>query len=496
MGLLSGILRIPAGAPGCYPSLMLMRAGHAPSPPSLASAAAKGAVALCAVALAVGALIALLFTWTLLTRQALSVLRENHLRAARVAAEALSEERDVLFLGYAQTWLSEGTVVEAAVVAPDGKAFLHTGMVASHPSSTGNPPPWTDWAVLSRNPEEVVIKEEGARLTASCGLRPPHEGYALAARYDRGEVFRWRDEALRGLAARLALAGGGLFVLALAGARRFGLGLAAPVADLLQGARRLGTRLDQGLLVPDGPSELRALAHELNALATRLRESRAALDQLLKGAAHDMRGPLSVLLGAAAEFSEAGRAPSDAVRRVKLAAESLRLMVDDLLDAALAREGRGLRLAAVDAEDVVRRARDFYFAEASGRGINLQAELETGIRPVLADAAALERVLGNLILNSLRFTPPGGLILLRLEADGERARFLVSDSGRGMEPERAALLGSSNEIGKADSTASRHLGIGLPLCRTLVEGMGGRLGISSQPGKGTSVVFSLPCADG
>ena len=241
--------------------------------------------------------------------------------------------------------------------------------------------------------------------------------------------------------------------------------------------------------------QFRELAGEFNALAARLAESRAALDQLLTGAAHDMRGPLSVLLAAAAELAKAAGKPSEAVQRVKMAAESLRLMVDDLLDAALAREGRSLRLGPVDAEEVVRRARDFYFSEARARGIRLEAELAADLKPVLADAAALERVLGNLILNALRFTPPDGFIALHLEVDGSRARFSVLDSGRGMEPERLPRLAVGLPERKGDPSTPRHLGLGLPLCRTLVEGMGGRLRVSSAPGKGTLVVFSLPWAD-
>jgi signal transduction histidine kinase len=463
--------------------------------PSLAVVAARGAVALCAVALAAGAFTALAFTRGLLTRQALDVLRESHLRSARVAAEALSEQRDVVFLGYARTWLSEGAAVEAVVVSGDGKASLHSAMGQGRPSLMGSPYPDAAWALSSTGPEDVVISDEGGWMAASCRLPPPHEDHALAARYDRTAVFRWRDRAIRGLAGRLAWAGAALLALALAGARRFGGGLAAPVLDLLMGARRLGTRLAPAPIAPRGPRELRELAGEFNALAARLGESRAALDQLLKGAAHDMRGPLSVLLAAAAELAAGAGVPAEPVRRVKMAAESLRLMVEDLLDAALTREGRGLRLAPVDAKDIVSHARDFYFGEARARGITLEAELAPGLRPVLADAAGLERVLGNLILNALRFTPSGGLILLRLEADGSRARLSVSDSGQGMEPERAARLAVGLPERGTDSSAPRHLGLGLPLCRTLVEGMGGRLGVSSAPGKGTSVVFSLPYAD-
>ena len=133
---------------------------------------------------------------------------------------------------------------------------------------------------------------------------------------------------------------------------------------------------------------------------------------------------------------------------------------------------------------------------------------EQGIRIVVEDRPAviagnvgqLRQVLGNLLDNAIRFTPADGTVRIRLDSDGEsdRAVLAVSDTGAGIAAEHMErIFDRFYKVDPARTHDRRHSGgLGLPICKAIVERHGGSIGVTSQPGRGTTVTIHLPLADG
>jgi signal transduction histidine kinase len=101
----------------------------------------------------------------------------------------------------------------------------------------------------------------------------------------------------------------------------------------------------------------------------------------------------------------------------------------------------------------------------------------------------------NLVDNAVRFTPPGGAVTIKAEADGDRVRVVVADTGVGVGSEHLPRL--FERFYRADPSRSRDgggTGIGLAIARSIVEGHGGRITAESAPGRGATFTFDLPAA--
>lgn len=181
---------------------------------------------------------------------------------------------------------------------------------------------------------------------------------------------------------------------------------------------------------------------------------------------------------------------ADLVAGAEQEVEQMTDLMSDLIEVGELETGRRvMKLERIRPIDVLREAMARHKDEARQKKIDLNVRAFEDVPCVDADRRALRNILDNLVSNALRYTPPGGLILLEAAEIKDGVQFLVRDTGRGIEAERlSGIFGRfSGNDGKASGT-----GLGLALVRRLTESLGGQVSVESRLGHGTTFSFTLP----
>jgi PAS domain S-box-containing protein len=211
---------------------------------------------------------------------------------------------------------------------------------------------------------------------------------------------------------------------------------------------------------------------------------------------HELRNPLAAIR-ASLELLKRSPPPGPAVEVIDRQAGQLERLVDDLLDTTRIETGKlELERQRLEAGQLVRHAVDDQRTVLEARGLALRLDLPARPCFVEADAARLAQVVGNLLHNASKFTPPGGAVMVRLAEEGGEVVLSVRDTGQGIDPALLPQLFQPFVQGAGrGGRGAGGLGLGLALVRGLVALHGGRVAVRSEgPGRGTEVVVRLPSA--
>jgi len=170
-------------------------------------------------------------------------------------------------------------------------------------------------------------------------------------------------------------------------------------------------------------------------------------------------------------------------------------LVNDILDFDSVEKGKlPLDRQPVQAIDLLRRAADV--AHAAAKEAHIAIRIDAPPAQVLADEERILQVVNELVANAIKFSPPETVIRLAAQASGENeVCILVDDQGRGIAAEKLERIFDRFQQGDAsDSRAKGGTGLGLALCRSIVEQHGGRIWAESAPGQGSRFLFTLPSA--
>lgn len=287
----------------------------------------------------------------------------------------------------------------------------------------------------------------------------------------------------------------GLFPLALIFAGLFLAGralrhTAMPVGDVMEAAGRVAEG-DYGVRVAErGPLEVRALAHTFNLMTARLAAHDEQRRNLLADVTHELRTPLTVIQGNLEGLLD-GIYPRDDAHLQYILEETrvLSRLIDDLRTLALAESG-ALQLAKepTDLAVVVSEAVASFRAQADAAKIELSAVAAPDLPMLQVDPARIRQVLDNLIANALRYMPGGGTIQAHCFEQDKHIVVTVSDTGAGIPPDELPHI--FDRFYKSQD--SHGMGLGLAIARNLVAAHGGDISAESEPGKGTTIRFSLP----
>jgi PAS domain S-box-containing protein len=227
-----------------------------------------------------------------------------------------------------------------------------------------------------------------------------------------------------------------------------------------------------------------------------------AKSEFLARMSHELRTPMNAILGYAQLLQRdttLGAQQRQHIETVHRSGEHLLTLINEVLDLARVEAGRvEIELVELDLRALVRDVEAMFRTRADAAGLEFHAEL---VKPyperVRADDRRLRQILINLLGNAVKFTPRGGTVTLRVEAEqraaGEwRLAFTVEDTGIGIAP--ADLERIFEPFYQVGPSSAEGLGLGLAITRRLAEAMHGKLGVTSSVGKGTAFTLTLATA--
>ena len=273
--------------------------------------------------------------------------------------------------------------------------------------------------------------------------------------------------------------------------------LTRPIRELTAATRAVADGdLEQTVPVRSA-DELGQLAGSFNQMNQQLARSRDLRRQMTADIAHELRTPLSVILGHADGIHDGVLPLSvETVDIIRDEATRLERLIDDLRTLSLSDAGE----LSLDKENLIPQkllqdARLLFNPRAQKKNIQLNVNTGEDLPEIYADHARMLQVLGNLVENALRYTPDNGEIELSAQKIENTIQLSVRDSGKGLRPEQAAHI--FDRFYRADPSRQRDgsgSGLGLAISKSIVEGHGGRIWAESKEGEGLTVNIVLPTA--
>ena len=367
------------------------------------------------------------------------------------------------------------------VIGPDGSIF------ASMRGSDEVP-----WPANSLPASFVSIAESSEwRFMARDGTLPSGMGITIQAALDRRQestfLSRYRKQlCLTLFVATVACAAGGIVIV------RRGLLPLKELSDLAAsiGSNRMQQRLDSSMVA----AELKLVASTFNGMLDRLQSSFERLNRFSGDIAHELRTPLHNLRGEI-EVTLTKNRPDLDYKDVlgSCLEESIRLsrLVDSLLFLARGDQPKSyLQRESLRIREELATIQEFYGVAAEDCDVNLI--VTSGDIELNADRALFQRVVGNLINNSLAHTPRGGRIDLSAELNGDRILIVVKDNGSGIKADDLPFVFDRLYSGGGVRTGLSGHGLGLSIVKTIIDLHDASVAITSVEGSGTTVETSWP----
>jgi signal transduction histidine kinase len=246
--------------------------------------------------------------------------------------------------------------------------------------------------------------------------------------------------------------------------------------------------------------ELQAAREDAEAKSCEMEKLNRQKTLILSIIAHDLRNPFQTLLGMSEILVEAANAGDLAAvaRRaggVREAAGQAHGLIESLLGwASLLMDARADTAARLDLDKLLAEAAAGFAERAAAKGVAIEVSPSGGFASAQSDVAAA--ILRNLIANALKFTAPGGRVMLSAETAGDRVAIVVADTGVGMTAQQTeALFRLEQRSTSAGTDGERGAGLGLLLCRDLCEWIDGEMQVESQPGAGATFRVLLPAGE-
>jgi two-component system, OmpR family, sensor histidine kinase BaeS len=241
--------------------------------------------------------------------------------------------------------------------------------------------------------------------------------------------------------------------------------------------------------------ELGELARAFNKMSSELSRSVNARKQMTADIAHELRTPLSLILGHAEAVHDGVLPPSrENFEIIREEATRLEHLINDLRTLSLADAGElSMQVETIDPQRLIQEVYSLYQYQAQKKNITFELDTAPNLPLIEVDPGRMTQVLTNILDNAMRHTPEGGrIILAALEAD-DMVELSVQDSGPGLDIEEADRI--FERLYRADPSRYREdggSGLGLAIAKSIVQAHGGQISAESKPGSGLKIKICLP----
>ncbi|KKK33588.1 PhoR family transcriptional regulator [Mesobacillus campisalis] len=265
-----------------------------------------------------------------------------------------------------------------------------------------------------------------------------------------------------------------------------------PVSQITQAAEQMASGEFSTRIHTKKDDEIGKLAETLNYMARQVQEHEKVKNTFIASVSHDLRTPLTSIKGWAVTFHSLTEDEfhREGLEIISNESDRLNALVTDLLDLSSLSSGKlsfmfhDVKIGAL-IQEVVHQLQP----RAEEKGVQLEAEISVDIGVMKADGNRLKQALINLADNALKFTAPGGKILLKLKEEAHDAVILVADSGKGIPDDEINSVRNSFYKGKSKGAGT---GLGLAICEEIVKGHHGQFSLTSKEGVGTTAEIRLP----
>ena len=277
-------------------------------------------------------------------------------------------------------------------------------------------------------------------------------------------------------------------------------------------ARLAWTQLSHAVITREATQEaLEKSAQELREKTAQLEGQNAEVlratqlkSEFLANMSHELRTPLNSITGFSEVLIDGMAGPVNDAQKEYLGeilegSHHLLHLINDVLDLSKVEAGKMIfRPEVVDLEHSIQETKQMLALMAKQKEIDIASQVDPDGRHAYLDPARFKQVLFNYLSNALKFTPPKGKITVRIIAEADRFfRLEVEDTGVGIAPKDQQML--FQEFHQLDTSLSKQFqgaGLGLALTKRIVEAQGGRVGVESQPGAGSTFFALLPRGKG
>lgn len=305
-----------------------------------------------------------------------------------------------------------------------------------------------------------------------------------------------RDLFIQRMRLNMIITGLAAVLLSLALGLVFSRIISSPLRDLTTAAKEVSNgNLNQKVRIRSR-DEIGELARVFNEMTEKLEKALKSRKQMTADIAHELRTPISVILGHAEGVHDGVIPPSTETMEI-IREESIRLekLVNDLRMLALSDAGElDLKLIQHSPSALVDQVYEHFRYQAQSRGLTLSRSIEENLPDILVDMDRMTQVFCNLLENAMRNTPSGGDIIIGATAiDHTTVEFTIRDNGYGIKEEDLERI--FDRLYRTDRSREKDkggTGLGLALARTIIEQHGGKIWAESKPGEGTKMVIRMP----
>jgi two-component system sensor histidine kinase GlrK len=273
-----------------------------------------------------------------------------------------------------------------------------------------------------------------------------------------------------------------------------------PISLLKGKTREIAKGNFEGRLLVRSPPEIGELAAAINSMCEKLHELDALKADFFAYMSHELRTPLTAIKeGTGLLLDGVGGNTTEKQRKLLgiLAEESNRLInvVSSLLDLSKMEAGMMVYdFEVTQVDPLIKRAVAEITPLVEAKSIRLESDVDGALTPVRIDPERILQVLRNLLGNAVKFTPSGGSVLIAAKPANGKLTISVKDSGPGIAAESLTSIFEKFNQGNRQSPYTRQgTGLGLAIAKTIITTHGGKIWAESEPGKGSTFVFVLPC---